>query len=381
MVDRQRSTVSGMMSPMADYRVNLDIYNGPLDLLLYLIRREEVDIHDIPIARITRQYVEYVDLMKQLDPNLAGEFLVFAATLMEIKTRMLLPEPPPEEGGSDTLELDPRAELVRQLLEYKAFKDAAGDLHEAAIAQSLRHPRKPGKIEGIEDSDKDLEDVQIWDLFDAFTKILEAIGSTPRLHEVVYDDTPVELHAADILDRLYREGPLDFGQVFEGRTRRIELVGLFIAMLELVRQKKILVTQEGNFGHIRIELHPNPPADAAVEDNVIQAKSGAQEQAQAPDAPAEWDETDEPDGQPQDEELETFGDDDPDDDGPAEADGELAGIDAALAAIRDEPSDEPAEPDDEDRPDNPETPPEGTYVSDVPEEQAGESDENEPAGA
>ena len=85
------------MSPMADYRVNLDIYNGPLDLLLYLIRREEVDIHDIPIARITRQYVEYVDLMKQLDPNLAGEFLVFAATLMEIKTRMLLPEPPPEE--------------------------------------------------------------------------------------------------------------------------------------------------------------------------------------------------------------------------------------------------------------------------------------------
>ena len=357
---------NGKMSPMPEYRVNLDIYNGPLDLLLYLIRREEVDIHDIPIARITRQYVEYVNLMQQLDPNVAGEFLVFAATLMEIKTRMLLPEPPPEEAGADAMELDPRAELVRQLLEYKAFKDAAGDLHEAAITQSMKYPRKPGKTEGLEENDKDLEDVQIWDLFDAFTKILDAIGSTPRHHEVVYDDTPVELHAADILDRLYREGPMAFEQVFEGRTRRIEMVGLFIAMLELVRQKKILVTQEGNFGQIRIELHPNPPEDAAIDDNIIQAKTDVRD-APEPEPSA-------PPDQPQQ------GDEHADDDE------ELTGIDAELAAILDEPAAELAGPPDEpaqtDEPGEGDAA-EGTYVSEAASGpgQPDDPDENEPTGA
>ncbi|GAG49290.1 unnamed protein product, partial [marine sediment metagenome] len=121
---------------MAEYRVDLDVYSGPLDLLLYLIRREELDIHDIPIARITEQYIQYVDVLNALDPDLAGEFLVMAAMLMEIKTRILLPTPPPEEGGEDGLQIDPRAELVRQLLEYKAFKDASGELAGAAADQA-----------------------------------------------------------------------------------------------------------------------------------------------------------------------------------------------------------------------------------------------------
>ena len=127
---------------MGDYRVNLDIYNGPLDLLLYLIRRDEVDIYDIPIAGITEQYIQYVELLKKLDPNLAGEFLVMAATLMEIKTRMMLPSVAASEGDQEDVELDPRAELVRQLLEYKAFKDASADLREAHDLQSLKFPRQ-----------------------------------------------------------------------------------------------------------------------------------------------------------------------------------------------------------------------------------------------
>ncbi|KKK99677.1 hypothetical protein LCGC14_2630340, partial [marine sediment metagenome] len=137
---------------MPDYRVNLEIYNGPLDLLLYLIRREEVDVHDIPIARITEQYLAYVDMLKVLDPNLAGEFLVMAATLMEIKTRMLLPTAPPEEAGEEGLEIDPRTELVRQLLEYKAFKDAAGDLADAArcLQSIVRHyARRPHRAPAL----------------------------------------------------------------------------------------------------------------------------------------------------------------------------------------------------------------------------------------
>ena len=245
---------------MAEYRVNLDIYNGPLDLLLYLIRREEVDVYDIPIVRITEQYLKYVQLLKQLDPNLAGEFLVLAATLIEIKTRMLLPTAAAEEGGED-LQIDPRAELVRQLLEYKAFKDAAGDLAVAASQQALKFTRQPAKDTHAKDDGLDLEDVQIWDLFNAFNSLMESIGHRISQQEIIYDDTPVELHATDILDRLEREGTMTFSRIFEGRSTRSEIVGLFLALLELIRRKRILVTQQGNFGEIDIDLNPNPPSD------------------------------------------------------------------------------------------------------------------------
>ena len=246
---------------MSDYRVNLDVYNGPLDLLLYLIRRDEVDIYDIPIARVTEQYVKYVELLTNMNPNLAGDFLVMAATLMEIKTRMLLPTVPAEDGETSDLEIDPRAELVRQLLEYKAFKDAAGDLRGAAETQAQRFPRRPSLPE-IAEPELDLEDVQIWDLLEAFNGILKAIGADKPTHQVIYDDTPIELHAADILDRLGHEGPLTFRKIFEGRTSRPELLGLFLAVLELVRLKKILAKQEGNFGEIHIDVNPDAPAES-----------------------------------------------------------------------------------------------------------------------
>jgi segregation and condensation protein A len=252
---------------MAEYRVNLDIYNGPLDLLLYLIRRDEVDIHDIPIAGITEQYVAYVDMLKQVDPNLAGEFLVLAATLMEIKTRMLLPAAEVDEDGQDGLEIDPRADLVRQLLQYKAFKDAAGDLETAASEQSLKFARRPAKAETGEEKEVDLDEVQIWDLFDAFRGVMEAIGQRPVDHEVIYDDTPLELYEEDILDRLRRDGAMSFEKIFEGRTNRTEIVGLFLAILELVRLQKILAAQnqEANFGQIQIHLNPNPPEEQEEE--------------------------------------------------------------------------------------------------------------------
>jgi segregation and condensation protein A len=244
---------------MPEYRVNLEIYNGPLDLLLYLIRREEVDIYDIPIARITEQYVQYVDLIRQLDPNLAGDFLVMAATLLEIKTHMLLPSLPADEGGPEGLEIDPRAELVRQLLEYKAFKDAAGDLLAAAQAKALRFPRRPAFGEDEQHADIDLEDAQVWDLLDAFSKLMAAIGADKATHHVIYDDTPIELHQADIVDRLQREGPMTFRRIFEGLTDRILILGLFLALLELVRQRKVACVQEANFGQIVVDLRPEEP--------------------------------------------------------------------------------------------------------------------------
>jgi segregation and condensation protein A len=249
---------------MSEYRVNLDIYAGPLDLLLYLIRRDEVDIHNIPIAQITEQYLQYVEMLQQLDPNLAGDFLVLAASLMEIKARMLLPAPEAVEESEEGLGIDPRADLVRQLLQYKAFKDAAGDLAEAAERQSMRFPRRPAEIAADIEKEVDIEDVQIWDLFDAFQQVMDTIGRTPQQHEVIYDDTPLELHQEDILDRLRREGGMLFGDIFAGRTARTEIVGLFLATLELVRLRKVLVRQGENFGEIQVELNPNPPSEEEV---------------------------------------------------------------------------------------------------------------------
>jgi len=257
---------------MSEYRVKLDIYNGPLDLLLFLIQREEIDIHDIPISKVTEQYCAYVETLKLIDPDLAGEFLVMAATLMEIKTRMLLPRP--EAKAEDEELFDPRAELVRKLLEYKAFKDAAGELGSAAARQSLQFPRRPAAQS--DDGAKDLEDVQVWDLVEAFSRLMVAIGQAALEAEIIYDDTPVELHAEDILDRLRREGNLAFRQIFEGRSKRSELVGLFLAVLELVRRRSVFVEQQQAFGEIYLFLNPEAPAegDSAAEPTRGQAPPG-----------------------------------------------------------------------------------------------------------
>lgn len=237
---------------MQDYRVQLDTYSGPMDLLLYLIRREEVDIYDIPIARILEQYLDYVRVLEVLDPELVGEFLVLAATLMEIKSRMLLPRVLPEEAENDDT-LDPRADLVRQLLAYRSFRNAAGALSQRADFHARRFGRPPVELSGDEQQ-VDIEDVQVWDLLAAFNKLMTSVGRQRTFHEVKYDDTPITLHALDIADRLQREGrSLYFEQIFEGRTRS-EMIGLFLALLELIRQKRVRIEQSERLGPILIHL-------------------------------------------------------------------------------------------------------------------------------
>ncbi|NLF30873.1 MAG: segregation/condensation protein A [Planctomycetes bacterium] len=258
---------------MEPYRVNLDVYNGPLDLLLYLIRRDEVDIYDIPIAAITEQYCKYVDFLQEINPNLAGEFLVMAATLLEIKSRMLLPTPTVEEGDEGEGPIDPRADLVRQLLQYKAFKDAAAELADAADLAATRHPRRPVAPE-FEQAELDLESIQIWTLLEAFASLMASVGVRERRHEVIYDDTPISLHAEDVVDRLTREGNMTFREIFGGRPSRSEIVGLFLALLELIRQDRVRIQQEKVFGEIYVFLHnpesvskesPVPAGDPVVE--------------------------------------------------------------------------------------------------------------------
>jgi segregation and condensation protein A len=237
---------------MQNYRVQLDSYSGPMDLLLYLIRREEVDIYDIPITHILGQYIQYVRLLEVMDPDGVGEFLVLAATLMEIKSRMLLPKPPPEADDSDLL--DPRADLVRQLLAYRAFRDAAGQLGERAETHAQRFPRPKIRLPNDDENEVDIEDAQIWDLLTAFNKLLASIGAKRGVHEVHYDDTPITLHAADVQDRLQREGPsMPFEKIFEGRSRG-EMIGLFLALLELIRQDRVRIEQPEVFGPILVHL-------------------------------------------------------------------------------------------------------------------------------
>lgn len=253
-----------------EYRVELDVYNGPLDLLLYLIKRDELDITDIPIARITDTYIQYVNVLKDLstegglDINVAGDFVVMAATLMEMKSAMLLPKAPAAEstdGHTSAVQdlTDPRYELVQQLLEYKRFKDNAAALERQQHVHENRFPRFPAKREGHPDEPPplDLEEVQVWDLLEAFSKLMREVGVRgPRLHEVVYDDTPIDLHAADIEDRLAREGPLNLRALLLGRRNRSEMIGVFLALLELIREKKILVHQADVDGEIDIEPAP-----------------------------------------------------------------------------------------------------------------------------
>ncbi len=251
------------MSAAPDYRVALEAYNGPLDLLLFLIRRDEVDIYDIPIARITEQFLEHVEVIQQLDPESAGQFLVLAATLMEVKSRTLLPKPPVEEDDEDDSN-DPRLELVRQLLEYKKFKDAARSLDDRAVEQSQKFPRKPS-LPQTDEEEVEIENLDVWNLFEAFNALLKQIGVANYKHKVGVDDTPIALHAEDVLDSLERAGGRQrFEEVFTGRNRA-EMIGLFLALLELIRQQRVRAAQDRPFAPIDIVMLDRTPLDAVSE--------------------------------------------------------------------------------------------------------------------
>ncbi len=265
-----------MTGTSQDYRVKLDAYAGPLDLLLYLVKRHEIDLQDIPVAELTEQYLHHLKVIQEIDVELAGEFLVMAATLLEIKSQMLVPFVTEEDqsDATDSIEdpADPRYELVQQLLAYRRFKEAAIELEDRQRQWSDRYPahptarpvEKPGTRQAGDGGDPDdaamvemdLEDANVLDLCQAFGRILDSIGHKPQV-EVMYDDTPISLHEEDIADRLRRDGAMTLGQIFEGRASRGELVGLFLAMLELVRQRRVRVIQDRDADEIRLELRPD----------------------------------------------------------------------------------------------------------------------------
>lgn len=247
------------------YRVRLPNFEGPLDLLCFLIKKEELDIYDIPIALITRQYLDYINLMRELDLEVAGEFILMAATLIQIKVKMLLPRAPEEEEEEE----DPRADLVRQLLEYRRYKEVAESLVTIDERQSRIFHRsyfewqKPFRTKEVV-----LKDMTMFDLLAAFKDVLD---NAPKLsyHEIAPIGTTIEEQADRILKSLGGRDHILFRDLMASVGERIVMVVTFIAILELIKRKRILVRQADIFGEIWITERSGDaagsPMSAAVE--------------------------------------------------------------------------------------------------------------------
>lgn len=237
----------------AEYKVRLDIFEGPLDLLLYLIKKDEVDIQNISIERITRQYLDYIDTFKMLNIDLASEFIVMAANLMYIKSRTLLPKSvqPPEE---DVEEDDPRWELIRQLIEYKKFKDAAGFLSRKETEQADYFAHVPEKVAvPVEDGPEPLPDVNIFDLIRAFQNVLKRFEEANDLGDIVDDRFTV----ADKIDYLLAEmqpgSSVQFTSLFKEASSKAEVIVTFLAVLELMKMNQFRIRQDHILGEIEVE--------------------------------------------------------------------------------------------------------------------------------
>jgi segregation and condensation protein A len=242
-----------------DYRVRLEAFEGPLDLLLYLIRKEEVSIYDIPIARITEQYLEYVKLMEELDISVAGEFLVMAATLIHIKTKMLLPRDPFAEAAGEDLE-DPRQELVERLLEHQKYKSAAEFLHQRSILEREVFTRP------LSEEEKANMEVSagVFDLLTAFRDVLLRAQALMEI-EIARDEVTLAQKLAEVEALIEANESIDVRELFSRSRSRRELVITFLAVLELVKELKIRIVQTDAFGGIEARKREPAPEPGGEE--------------------------------------------------------------------------------------------------------------------
>jgi segregation and condensation protein A len=228
----------------SSYSVKLDVFEGPLDLLLFLIKRDKIDIYDIPIAHITKQYLGAIELMRELNLDVAGEFIVMAATLMRIKAKMLLPKTQEEEE-----EEDPREQLVAALLEYRKFKEAAGILREKETEQSAWFPRKDFSFVQQLPEDEVLIEASLPDLVFAFKRILD--GHPKEIfHTVNYPKVSIEERIDHVLSRLTEKDGIVFGELFLDTPIKLVMVVTFMAILELIRLQRIYIRQNRHFSDI-----------------------------------------------------------------------------------------------------------------------------------
>jgi len=233
-----------------EYKVRLEIFEGPLDLLLYLIKRDEIDIYDISLERITRQYLEYLEAFKELNIEVAGEFVVMAANLIYLKSRSLLPadqQPPEEEVDED----DPRWDLIRQLIEYKKFKEAAMQLQVRELEQERIFARVGNGI-GPEIATLHLGEVGIFQLINAFQNVIKRLEAREDLQEIAGENFTVSDKIDRILQTLADGKAIKFSELFARMASRVEIVVTFLALLELIRLKQVRAIQPNEFDEIEI---------------------------------------------------------------------------------------------------------------------------------
>jgi segregation and condensation protein A len=262
---------------MAEYKVKFEVFEGPLDLLLYLIKKEEVDIYEVNLTALATQFLEYIEVMRLLDLEIAGEFLVMAATLMYIKSRELLPvdqqlvpEGEEEEGS------DPRWELIRQLVEYKKFKDAAAQLQTLEIRQEQVFSRTPPQPHF--ETARPQPEASLFDLINAVNQILKRVHQAPESRDVFEDKWTVSEKIEHLMRLLTERPTLRFSEFFAAATSRSEVVVTFLAMLELIRLRQLVAMQDEAFGEIEIQRAPPAPP----------APVGAAPQTEAPQPLNPW---------------------------------------------------------------------------------------------
>lgn len=229
-----------------NYKIKLDLFEGPLDLLLYLVKKDHLNISDIPIAEVTQQYLAYIDLMRMLDLNIAGEFLVMASTLIHIKSKMLLPVSRNDDVQEE--EDDPRGQLVRKLLEYQKYKEAANFLRQKESRRMNVFTRPASDASLNPDS---YFEASLFDLISAFSKAMKEI---PRdiFYEIIKDEFTVEEKIHDLLHMLLNESSISLTRLFNSAKNQVEIVVTFLAILELIRMKEAIVAQREMFGEIQV---------------------------------------------------------------------------------------------------------------------------------
>jgi segregation and condensation protein A len=242
------------------YRIELDEFAGPLDLLLFLVRRNELDVVDLPVSRITSQFLDFLQVIEFIDLDLAGDFVSLASTLLEIKSRLVLPRPPEETEDEAPLPTDdPRSELITRLLEYRKFKQAAQALEDRAAEWQERYPRlSDDRPTAEKDPAADrIKEVELWDLVSALGRVLRHQHIEEET-SIKYDETPVAVYVDQIGDRVRRDGMVTFTSLFEGESLRSRIVGLFLAILELLRHHHFRAEQPDDYG----EIYIRPPLEA-----------------------------------------------------------------------------------------------------------------------
>jgi segregation and condensation protein A len=255
--DRPTPSDDAFESQLEDIKIRLQSFEGPLDLLVHLIRKHQIDIYDIPIALITEQYLEYLDLMQELNLDVASEFLVMAATLIHIKSRTLLPRPDPAQEDQEAEE-DPRDALVRRLLEHQKFKAAAELLHERETLRSAQWTRPDSRIEDIAGDEYEPElEVDLFSLLSAFRLVLQRARERPPML-LPPEQLSIESRIEQLMERLSETEACGFEDLFDDVASRADMIVTFLALLEMIRLKMIRVFQSGGAGAIRIYKRARP---------------------------------------------------------------------------------------------------------------------------